>query len=266
VLTAAQRTAFDERGLVHLPGFVAASAIAGFRERLLAFIRARGLAPDPAPPGFVVTPSHTAKLAKRHGFTEIWGARAPELIDDVLGAGEWIGAADAGQLLFVSYPSPDVPWILPHKSWHLDFRAPGACERLPALQLFLCVDRIEPRGGGTLVVCGVHRLIDALRRAEGPAWPGRSQDIRRKLAARVPWLRELASVREGEDRAARFMREPTLCDGVPLQVAEIHGEAGDLFVMHPWMLHSLSQNCGTRPRLVLTTRALRKGGGFQSSR
>jgi hypothetical protein len=265
VLTTEQRTAFDERGLLSLPGFVAGSEIAGFRERTLAFIRERRLAPDPVPPGFVVTPARTSKLTKRHGFAEIWGARAPALVDDVLGAGEWIGETDAGQLLFVSYPGPE-PWILPHKSWHLDFPAPGACKRLPALQLFLCVDRIEPRGGGTLVVCGVHRLIDALRRAEGTAWPGRSQDIRRKLAARVPWLRDLASVRDGEDRSARFMREPTLCDGVPLQVAEIHGEPGDLFVMHPWILHSLSQNCGTRPRLLLTKRALRRGDGLPSCR
>jgi hypothetical protein len=259
VLTAEQRATFEDRGLLRLPGFVPPAAIGAFRAHLLEHLRARGLAPDPPPPGFVVTPAKTAKFMERHGFAEVWGERAPELIDDLLGVGRWSGAEHAGQLLFVTYPTPGESWRLPHKMWHLDFPAPGALRGLPALQLFLCVDRIDSHGGGTLAVCGIHRLIEALRRAQGPEWPGRSQDVRRKLAARVPWLRHLASLRDGEDREGRFMREATLCDGVPLQVAEICGDAGDLFVMHPWLLHSLSMNCATRPRMALTQRVLARG-------
>jgi hypothetical protein len=122
------------------------------------------------------------------------------------------------------------------------------------VQLFLCVDRVAPHAGGTLVACGTHRLIDALRRREGPAWAGRSVEVRRRLRAEVPWLADLASLRAGEDREARFMSEVTPFAGAPLQVVELAGEPGDVYVMHPWLLHAPAANCGSLPRLVLTER------------
>ena len=112
---------------------------------------------------------------------------------------------------------------------------------------------VAPRAGGTLVACGTHRLIDALRRREGASFAGHSADIRRLLRAEVPWLRALWSLREGEDRSARFLA-PTLHEGVPLRVAELVGEPGDVHVMHPWLLHAPAANCGDAPRLVLTER------------
>jgi hypothetical protein len=87
--------------------------------------------------------------------------------------------------------------------------------------------------------------------------------VRRALSHGVPWFRELCSVRPGEDRVARFMDDSVRFEGVALQVIELAGEPGDVFVMHPWMIHNLSPNCGARPRLVLTERirAPRSPGG-----
>jgi hypothetical protein len=127
--------------------------------------------------------------------------------------------------------------------------APGALATLPGVQLFVCLDRVEPRAGATVVACGTHRRIDALRRRKGPSWPGRSADVREALKREVPWVRELCSLRAGEDREARFMRS----DG-ELQVVELTGEPGDVWVMHPWILHAPAPNCGARPRMVLTER------------
>lgn len=254
MLSAEQRTSFEERGLLRLPALVAAGVVAALRERILAHLRERGLVPEPCPPGFAVTPSRTAAVVNTCGFEEIWGARVPALLDDLLGAGAWHRPKHAGQLLVVSFPLNGTAWQLPHKVWHLDYSAPGALRTLPGLQLFLCVDRVAPRAGGTLVACGTHRLIDALRRREGPRWAGRSSGVRQRLRAEVPWLRELGSLREGEDRAARFMEHATAFEGVPLQVAELAGGPGDVFVMHPWLLHAPSANCGELPRLLLTER------------
>jgi hypothetical protein len=254
VLTAEQRATFADRGLLRLEGCVPAAKIEKFRADVRELLRSRRLVPDPAPPGFVVTPSKTAKWIEKHPFVSVWGHDSLAAIDDVLGAGTWRPPAHAGQLLFVTFPTPDARWRLPEKSWHLDYSAPGSLRGLPGLQLFLCVDRVAPRGGGTLAIAGVHRLIDALRIEEGPAWPGSSKEVRKKLGARVPWLRELSSLRAGEDREARFMAEPTLYDGVPLQVVELCGEPGDVILMHPWTLHAPAQNCGDRPRLVISER------------
>ena len=34
----------------------------------------------------------------------------------------------------------------------------------------------------------------------------------------------------------------------------VTGEPGDVWLMHPWMLHAPSANCSERPRMVLTER------------
>ena len=255
MLSAEQRAEFEERGLLRLRGLVDAPAVAALRARVAE--RIRGLVPDPAPPGFAVHASATASLVKRVPFAEVWGGAAVALVDDLVGAGRCVPPA-AGQILAVTFPTPGAAWRVPHKVWHLDYTAPGALCGLAGVQLFLCLDRVAPRAGATVVACGTHRLVDALRRREGAGWPGRSQDVRRRLAAEAPWLRALTTLRDGEDRIARFVDRAETCDDVALQVAELAGEPGDVFAMHPWLLHAPALNCGDRPRLVLTERVRSK--------
>jgi hypothetical protein len=257
MLSAEQRMAFDERGIVNLPGAIDWRVAAALREEVLALIAARRLVPEAPAPGFTLHPSRIASVPNAHGFEEVWGAGVISAIDAILGAGAWHAPKHAGQLLSIPYPRHRATWELPHKMWHLDYPAPGATRGTPGLQLFLCVDRIEPRAGGTLVAAGTPRLIDAIRRRAGPEWPGRSADVRRALRREVPWFRELCSLRPGEDRIARFMSDPTGFDGVSLQVVELTGEPGDVWAMHPWMVHDLSANCGARPRMALTERIRR---------
>ncbi len=254
MLSARQHAEFEERGLLRLAGWIDARAAGELRERVLERVRERKLAPDPQAGTWAVNPSRLASLTSQRTFESFWGARTTPLIDALLGAGRWRCPQDAGQILAMSFPRTDLDWSLPHTSWHLDYMAPSALAHLPGLQLFVCLDRIEPRGGATLVAGGVHRLVDALRRAQGHGWPGRSADVRGQLKASVPWLRELASPAPSEDREARFMRQATDFEGARLQVVELVGEPGDVYAMHPWLLHTLSPNCGTRPRLALTQR------------
>lgn len=254
MLSDEQRSEFAERGIVRLAGAVDARIAGALREEVLALVAARRLAPESPAPGFAITPSRTASVSNAHGFEEIWGARVISAIDDILGAGVWHVPKHAGQLLAMTYPVRDVAWELPHKMWHLDYRAPGALAGIPGVQLFLCVDRVESHGGATLVAAGTPRLVDAIRRREGPEWPGRSADVRQALRREVPWFSELCSLRPGEDRGARFMSQSSAFAGGSLQVVELTGEPGDVWAMHPWMVHDLSANCGARPRLVLTER------------
>jgi hypothetical protein len=251
VLSAEQRAEFEERGLLALRGCVAGLAVAELRARVLE--RIRRLVPAPVPPGFMVHASATASLVKRVPFADAWGADAVALVDELVGADRYVPPA-AGQILAVSFPVPGAPWSVPHKVWHLDYTAPGSLTGPAGLQLFLCLDRVAPRSGATVVACGTHRLVHALRSRKGPGWPGRSQEVRKRLAAEVPWLRALTSLRDGEDRVARFVDRAETYEGVALQVAELAGDPGDVFAMHPWMLHAPALNCGDRPRLVLTER------------
>jgi hypothetical protein len=268
VLSAAQHAAFEESGLLRLPELVDAVVVAALRERILAHLDARGLVPDPCPPGFAVTPSKTASVVNAFGFEELWGKSALALLDALLGADSWRLPGHAGQLLAITFPLPAATWQLPHKVWHLDYTAPGtprasgarserSQEDLPGIQLFLCLARVEAGAGGTLVATGTQRFIDEIRRSAGPGWPGRSAEVRQRLKASVPWVRELCSLRPGEDRVARFMREPLRWDGTPLRVVELIGEPGDVYAMHPWLLHAPSANCGSLPRMVVTERIRR---------
>ncbi len=253
MLTAEQRTLFEERGVLELRGAVDPRVVADLRERLLAFVAARKLAPSGSESSHTIHPSATAPVVKALSFEQLWGAAVLEVIDDLLGPGRWHLPKQAGQVLALAYPS-GATWRLPHATWHLDYMAPGAARSLPGVQLFLCVDRIEPRAGATLMASGSHRLIDAIRRRNGPAWPGRSAEVRKQLQREVPWLRELWSRSTDVDRVARFMERATSFDGVELRVIEATGEPGDVIAMHPWMLHAASPNHGTRPRMGLTER------------
>ena len=51
------------------------------------------------------------------------------------------------------------------------------------------------------------------------------------------------------------MQTETVIADVPVRVAEISGEAGDVVVAHPWLLHCApTPNCGDVPRLMRVQR------------
>lgn len=254
MLSAEQHQAFAARGILPLRGAVESQVVAAFRERVLAFVAERRLAPSGSGQWLAVKASLTAPVARKYGFAELWGPTVLAALDDLLGAGRRVLPKYAGQILALTWPQPAQPWHVPDKGWHLDYMAPGAARGLPGIQAFLCLDRVESRSGATLVTAGTPRLIDAIRLRRGSAWAGRSAEVRRALAHEAPWFRELTSLRLEEDRIARFMEKPTEFEGSALQVVELVGEAGDVWLMHPWMLHAASPNCGTRMRMVLTER------------
>ena len=254
MLTRAQREEFEARGLLWLRGAVDPRAVAELRARVMQHLAAKRAVPESPPSDHRVNASVFAPVVRKLDFAKTWGESVVGLIDDLVGAGAWQAPRWAGQLLMMTWPNPSAEWKLPHKVWHLDYPAPGAATRMPGVQVFLFVDRIEPRAGGTLFAAGSHRLVDALRRRHPHDWPGASSEVRQSLGREVPWLQELWSLRRGEDRIARFMERVTASGGSELQVVEAVGEPGDVLAMHPWILHAPAPNCGTRPRMLLTER------------
>ena len=39
-------------------------------------------------------------------------------------------------------------------------------------------------------------------------------------------------------------------DGLPVRVVELTGRAGDVYVTHPWILHSIAPNASDTPRMM----------------
>ncbi len=55
-----------------------------------------------------------------------------------------------------------------------------------------------------------------------------------------------------EPDISTFMEVGSTIDGVSVRVGEVTGSAGDLVVMHPWLMHNLSTNSSSRPRVAMS--------------
>jgi len=159
---------------------------------------------------------------------------------------EWHELERWGQPL-ITFPTPG-PWSVPSTAWHLDF---PPTTPLTAIRMFAYLTSVAPKGGGTVVVAGSHRLVQM----EGDGT--KSATARARLAARSSWFRDLWRPVPDEDRVERFMREGHTLDGVDVRVVELTGEPGDVVLWHPSLLHGVAPNSRDEPRFMLTHTALR---------
>jgi hypothetical protein len=177
------------------------------------------------------------KFGKSGRFASVGSDAVAAAITDLLGAC-WHADSPWGAPL-ITFPMPG-RWDVP-RSWHIDF---PASMPLSAVRMFAYLTSIRPGGGGTVIIAGSHQLAE--RR------PGiSSRDLRRDLAERSPWFRDLWRP-VGEDRVRRFMVEGDEVDGVHVRVVELTGEPGDVVLWHPALLHAGAPNCLDEPRFMLT--------------
>jgi ectoine hydroxylase-related dioxygenase (phytanoyl-CoA dioxygenase family) len=107
--------------------------------------------------------------------------------------------------------------------------------------VFAFLNAVAPRGGGTVVLSGSHRLVNHHIATTG-VW--RPADVKAALAAAHSWLREVWDGRRRPDDEA-------VLDGVPAAVRELTGEPGDVVLMHPRTLHTPAPNTAAGPRMML---------------
>jgi ectoine hydroxylase-related dioxygenase (phytanoyl-CoA dioxygenase family) len=106
------------------------------------------------------------------------------------------------------------------------------------------LDTVAPGCGGTLVVAGSHRLLNDRGRI--------SSEKAKGLLKREPSFRDL--LKPGEGGRQHFLEEPGHVGDVELQVVELCGEPGDVFLMDMRVLHTLAPNALRAPRLRVTQR------------
>lgn len=253
-LTVDQRETLDRDGIVRLSGAVPradAAAMADAIWRWLATLH--GFDRERRETWTKERPAQLGPLAKSGAFRAMASPRVRSVIDDLLGRGAWQEPAYWG-IALACFPTPEARWDVPHASWHLD--APATAPPPPVARVFVLLDQLEPAGGGTVYVSGSHRLAERLVRKGGAL---ASAEVKSLLARRSPWLADLMSGGGGGDRIARFMEEGVGVDDVPLRVGEMTGEAGDVYLMHPLMLHTGAPNVRERPRLAVTQWIYGKG-------
>jgi ectoine hydroxylase-related dioxygenase (phytanoyl-CoA dioxygenase family) len=176
-------------------------------------------------------------------------------LDTLLGAGHWARPRQFGNVL-VTMPNAR-EWRVPHAVWHSDFPATLPVDRLTVLKLWALFGDVEPRGGGTPQLAGSHLAF--ARYLERTT----ERDYKRAKFGFLdshPWLQLLTRDDGDPDRNEALMDVGADIDGVRLRVVELTGRAGDVYLTHPWVFHSIASNASRCPRLMRSVTIPRSDG------
>lgn len=198
------------------------------------------------------------RIARRMAPDALGAVNTPRVnaaVDALLGPETWEPPRVRAQAL-PNFPRP-APWVLPGRGWHLDFPVRPNQRHPFAVKLLCLLAPVAAHGGGTLLLKGSHRLVAALAER---GFSGRSSDVRRRLARQYPWLAALFAGDHSAAEARAFMDRTEEIDGVPLRVVEFTGDAGDVLLFHPWLLHNISPNASATPRLQIGQTLLTRDG------
>jgi Phytanoyl-CoA dioxygenase (PhyH) len=244
MLSSAQHDAFERTGVLRLPGAIPGPAVDGMRNRLWRHLEETyGMTPQRPDTWSAGVLAHFQGLIRTGAFDPMATAQIRGSVAALLGQEGWRQPEHWGRPL-VTLPERDAPWRLPISGWHMDSSGrPGD----PLLVVFACLATVRPRGGGTLVVTGSHRLARAGGRYAGL----RSADVRTRLACDHPWFRDLFSPGPEPDRTTRLGGSAVVVDGVRLRIEELTGKPGDAFLVDPRLLHAVAPNTLDTPRLML---------------
>lgn len=170
-------------------------------------------------------------------------------LDGIFGA--WTPPRRKATRLLVTFPTPE-PWVLPAE-WHLDGSFLIPTEPVRSVQLWGLLDRVEPCGGGTLLLAGSHRLVEKYARGDlsEARRPGNGENWKRFMMSH-PALHAIARGGTPEHPRRELLGEPHEVDGVRVQAIEVSGDPGDLFISHGATYHCVAPNTTRRPRLMVT--------------
>ena len=253
-LTPQQLGEFSTRGILCLKGLLPPDCTRRAREAVLRPLARRGLWRDGAwhlcdspKPQWPNSGLKTSKVIgnKHSALAALLEEPALRAVVDVL-----LGGHDFDRTIFgrpqVLFTLPNIDtWTVP-TGWHVDFPrlASGGCY---GVQLFTFLDDVEPRGGGTLVVAGSHRLFN-----EGCFI--RASDLHRRLR-RAPFIRDLYSEASNSAESREHLLKQTAAIGdIPVEVVELTGAPGDAYLTDLRMLHTGAPNARDHPRMMVTSR------------
>lgn len=180
--------------------------------------------------------------------------------DAILGANTW-RLPQQWSAALISFPQQDgAPWTVVADGWHWDTELAAHLDGLRSLFIFAVFSHIEAQGGGTLLLAGSHHLLHRFFTAMTPAQQAAKRKAQREQFCRSsPYLAALTGKTPFDgDRIAHFMTEAD-DEGVAVRVVEVTGQPGDAFICHPSLLHAVSFNCRTVPRLMRIVQAQHVG-------
>jgi hypothetical protein len=256
MLTAEELAAFDRDGIVKIEHVFDDDAAARMRDTLWRelYRRYEIECSDPSTWNRHL-PTGLKSTKKSAAFTPMLGAPLTEALDQLFGAHQWVRPKNLGHVLVTM---PNAPaWRVPRALWHADFQYFYPADQLMVVKCWALFDDVEPGGGGTPQLLGSHRLTARyIADREGDALEYKR--VRDGLLRSHAWLRALSTPDDGDD--ARFTAADADVDGLPARVVELTGRSGDVFVTHPWIMHSIAVNATRRPRMMRSFAVQRRAG------
>ena len=247
-LSSQQRRAFDETGLLWLKNQYSLDYIDQLRESVRSKLTALGVAYD----DFASWSKLDAKGLRRvlreckrkiPGIANFYSDNIRRIAAELLGSSIGIREMRAGLLLTpprsLGYGIESAEeWRIPSTIWHCDL---GRTEKrdLQGLRVFLYLDDVQPRGGGTLMITGSHRLCQWERRLS-------SKQVKRHLK-KYDYFKQLWD--KDSDSLDLLDKQMTVA-GINIELTELSGNKGDLLIWDPRLLHTIAPNVLDRPRLV----------------
>lgn len=247
MLTPSQRSEFDELGLLRLPGAVAPEAARAMQNKVWEAMAAKGMRRDAPDTWVQVSGSFFRRTSEAGAFEAIATPPVRQALDGLFGEVPWQEPEYWGGPMITFPNTPH--WEIPRGGWHLDGPAGKGDDGVNRIVVFVFLEKTEPGGGGTVVAAGSHKVIGDLVRQTPGSWS--SAEVRKALLRDEPWFGELLSKEEKAGRHERLTQPTPSAQGHPLRVIECTGEAGDVFMTHPWLYHGGAPNARPVPRQML---------------
>jgi len=191
-------------------------------------------------------------VRKSRIFREAMTAEFTTAVDQLLGPGRWSPPKDRGGLKY-TFPEDREHWDVTNATWHWHGDPLRNVDQLRDIFVFSFLNRVEPEGGGTVLVEGSHHVVcKFFSELTSEQLSIKTRDIRSVFYASHPWLRDLTSDDNSGNRRQRFMEESTDVFGYPLRVVELTGEPGEAYITNMSALHAASFNVLDRPRFMTT--------------
>lgn len=260
VLSPAQVEEFTERGWTQLEAAYAREDALAAQDFMWDKVGERGVQREDR----ATWTSHLVHIAENYdtpAFQACNTSRLKGAIEDLVGRGRWKKRDEPVQWGWwpVNFPrGAEAEWDVWPRGWHWDGQHFRHYLNSPnqGILLICCFSDINPRGGGTFVAAGSHKLVVRYL-AQKPDGVELGDGIR-ECNAGHPWLADLSgtgSAKYSEDapdsRVERFMeRHWTDADGTELWVDEVTCKAGDVILCHPFLYHSVSANLAGEPRFM----------------
>jgi hypothetical protein len=248
-LNAAPADQFRTHGWIRVEGAFSSGEAAAMRDVVWSFLEETGIARDDRSTWRTERPYHLQHLKANPVFRAVGSDATVRAIDELLEGQAWRRPSDWGAF-FIVFPSGR-PWDVPVSGWHADADYAGPLAPPKGLKVHALFGDVEPRAGGMCIISGSHRLLSQWF-VEHPPPPGaRSADLRKSVHSH-PYLRALCTPGDPAARVDRFLDRVEEVNGIPLQVVENTGAAGDVILMHPLLLHAPpATHLGSSPRFLM---------------